>query len=464
MPESLHTQNRVPNRVKDATNETSQEERIAVGDKILVIPEKVRQEMRTLDEFVAANETVAEICGWGLTRQGANGEEVVEEFVAPDPKKVFNLKSLFLTHEQSRLMDLLSDSRSLTMKGSGSELVIIPDETEDQARWLKIPQGTDGKLQWGNTKQNLDVLAGFELPEELAQLEARIRDVGLSLQADWELILSGASVIFTHNFTERIRQRAEATGTHANFTMHHHPSLGILKGRLKDMNVAERREYYSNLLQFSVADLRAMQEQGVDIFEIRALGTENDPDSNQTTNRFFSMSNILKKSEVFEQTLKKIVGDVSDTSESVEGLVRSMGRSIQDLEAMKYSSAAIMEFYLGEDTVKEMRAQLKGDFDTTDNKKFLLYHLLGMNKRPFPNITSELLRARDETQIASLHKKVRSLYRQGGDVKQKIDNLSRFFPDLFAIDISTDEPHIREVAEAINHFLPAELAEAEESK
>lgn len=458
MPESLHKQNRLPSQTESVPSQPSQGERIKVGEKVLVVPEKAKQEMRSLDEFVAGNETVAEVCGWGLTRQGPNGEEIIEEFVAPDPKKVFNLKSLFLTPEQSKLMDLLAESHSLAMRVVENELVIVPDETDDRARWLRISQGTDNKLEWNSTKQSLDTLAGFELPEELAQLESKIRDAGLALQADWELILSGTSVIFTHNFTERIRQRAEATGTRPNFTMHHHPSLGILKNRLKEMGVAERQEYYSNLLQFSAADLRAMHEQEVDIFEIRALGTVNDPDSNQTTSRFFSMSDILKKGEVFEQALKTVTEDVPDTPESVEALARVVGTAIQDLEKTKYSSAAIMEFYLGDEKIKEMRSQLKGDFDTTDSKKFILYHLLGMNKKQFPSITPELLRTRDETQIVSLHRKVKTLYRQGGDPKQKVENLSTFFPDLFAIDISTDEPHVREVAEAINHFLGPELA------
>ncbi|MEK7068833.1 MAG: hypothetical protein AAB947_00455 [Patescibacteria group bacterium] len=240
MPESPNEQKRVPRQPENADSKPFQGEKIKVGEKVLVIPEKVKQEMRALDELVAANETVAEICGWGLTRQGPNGEEIVEEFVAPDPKKIFNLKSLFLTPEQSKLMDLLANSHSLTMRVVENELVIIPDETEDRARWLKVPQGADGKFEWRSNKQSLDTLAGFELPEELTQLESKIQNGNLTLQADWELILSGASVLFTHNFTERIRQRAEATGTRSNFTMHHHPSLGILKTRVNPP-CAERR-------------------------------------------------------------------------------------------------------------------------------------------------------------------------------------------------------------------------------
>lgn len=456
----------MPERAIETSMSSPKEERIRLGEKILIIPEEVRKKMHELDEFIANNEIVAEIFGWGLTRESDGNEERVEEFIAPDPAKIFNLKTYFISAEEEKLMNLLASANSLAMRIIDGELVIIPDDNEGKDTWLKIPQGSDKKLHWGTGKQNMDELAGFVLPEDLENIDLEIQkrkqqdgNDGLVLKSDWELILSGGSVIVTQKFIDKVKQRATETGTQPNFTMHHHPNFGMFKDRLKDKSLAEKQQYYQDLLKFSAGDLMAMHGQEIDLFEIRALGNATDIDSaEQVTSRFYSMQEILKTAEPLGEALKLIVDNSQgDTPESLGRLAKIIYDMGKTLEQCGYSVEALVGFYLGSDKFKGIKKEFTGDLSGINGKNFILYHLSRIERSPFPDITPELLKAREETQIIPLLKKVGTLYKQEGETKQKISNLLHFFPDLFVISVSTDEPHIREVAEAINHFLGSEL-------
>ena len=93
------------------TNQVPVRKEASAEKKSLVITPEAQGQMRELDRFVADREIVAETFGWGLTVADNGNSERVVEFVAPDPDKVFVMNSLFLSQDQSRLMELLAEPR-----------------------------------------------------------------------------------------------------------------------------------------------------------------------------------------------------------------------------------------------------------------------------------------------------------------------------------------------------------------
>ena len=445
------------------TQSPEKEERVKIGEKILIIPESVKKEMQKLDAFVAKNEVVAEVFGWGLTRETGMNEEKIEEFIVPDENKIFNFKSLLLTQEQRKLMDLLTSASSLVMKVVDGELVVIPDGAENKEKWLRLSSKMSG------SNRNLNDLVGFTLPESIEEIEKEIQkrsDGGakeLALRTDWELVLSGASVIVTRNFITKVRERAAETGMKPHFTMHHHPNFQSLKSLYADKTESEKNKYYKVLLGFSLADLQTMYRQNIDLFEVRALGTAEDMNSLEAvTSKYYSVEDILKKGEPLQKAIFSITeGSEHASPGELEILAKNIFTSLQSLEHAGYPSAVVMEFYTGSEKLKKMKKEFaESDLTGMTGKKFLAYHLSkigNIGEKEFPLMSEELFRIREETQIETLVNKLKALYDQGGETQKKISNLVQFFPDLFDMHLSTDASRIHEVVEAVNHFLGSEL-------
>lgn len=452
------------------------DEKITLGERTLVVSPEVRHEMKALDRFVSEREIVAETFGWGLTRPIDDKTERLIEFVAPEPSKVFVMNSLFLSQDQNRLMQLLAGSSSLSMKVTDDGVALVPNNDEDTETWLRFPNKNG--IQWGMSKGNVEELVGFELPDDITSLTAQLNEQrqkqegaedvdGLALRTDWELVLSGGSAIITEHFFERVNQLAKEKEAKINFTMHHHPNLGLAVWALEGKGLRERQEYYQRLLHFSAADLRSMANAGIDFFEIRALGNPQNPgSSNETTNRTYSVQEIVRESSQLGELIRKVIEPQTDddTPEVIGRLGQQLNAEVVKLVGRDYPIKSLVEYYLGSDEYRQLKRELSDKRDKRSNKDLVLYHLLNTDEdKPLPTFTAELFQAREETGIVTLATKVGELYQQGGDTRAMVErtisdgNIS----DLFWITTSTDAKRVREVADKARVLFRDYLVEAQ---
>lgn len=429
--------------------------------KTLSVSPEAKAQMLELDRFVAEREMVAETFGWGLTVDDGSGGEKVVEFVSPDTEKIFVMDSLILDQHQSKLMGLLAGAKNLEMRIDNGDVVIVPDESEDIEEWVRFKGGQKG-IQWGFAKANLEKLVGFELPDHASDLqsviEARNQESGISstslgIQSDWELVLSGGSAIISGRFLDRVNKLAEEKKAKVNFTMHHHPNLGLAQWALEGKSLNDRQDYYRKLLHFSPADLRSMKNTGINFFEIRALGTPANLDSRtETTSRTYNVQEILDDSSRFRELIDQALTPAAqqETPKDLSELAQQLQNEITQLTNKDYPIKSLIEYYVGSDNYRELHQELRDDRNRRSNKDLMLYHLLEVDDdKPLPNFSQELFEARDETGIVDLVARVGQIYQQGGEERRRLEAAidQHRIPDVFWITTSTDTARIREVAE-----------------
>lgn len=457
--------------ISTETSLISQDEKITIGEKSLLIAPEIREQMKQLDEFVADRHIVAETFGWGLTvPEGENTERLIE-FIAPEPDKVFVVDSLILDQNQRKLMDLLATSTKLTMTVSDQQVALIPDDSDDNDTWLTFQVGE--KINWGGIKNNLSTLVGFELPDEHQSLSTEIRNkmdpkvnngstVELSLNTDWELIVSGGSAIITGKFIDRINILSQARNAKINFTMHHHPNMGLAVWALEGKSLQDRQEYYKKLLHFSAPDLQAMSGIGIDFFEIRALGTpENISSQSETTSRTYSFSEILNTSQKFGELVNTIASPhtEADTPEAIYEMTRQLAFEIGKLEGIDYPTGSLVRFYIGGDQFDKLKRELRDSRDRRSNKEVVLYYLVNLEDKHLPIFSPDLFQTREELNIAEFVNRLTGLYRQGGETKRKLDAFISDYQlyDLYSVDLLTESQRIREVVTRTNAFVESQL-------
>lgn len=293
-----------------------QERRIDIGDKTLLIPGYVQEQMSKLDEFVAEKNIVSEVFGFGLTRTRGATTEVVD-FMAPQRENIFSLDSLFINQDQQRLTDILGSSQSLVLSVDANGAAIIPNDSDDPNDYMRFVQKEDGEIDWSYARDNIRELLGFELPKTISDLKTVIRQLNqerqtdspqddmLVLKADWDVILSGGRVTISGRFIDKVLQRAEEIGADIGFSMHHHPNLALAAALLTDKPQSERVAYYNRLLQYSFEDVRFMRDMGVDFFEIRTSGNPDhisDPKAG-ITSRYYRVEQILAEDSAIAERL-----------------------------------------------------------------------------------------------------------------------------------------------------------------
>ncbi len=378
------------------------------------------------------------------------------------------MDALFLSQEQKKLMDLLSDSESLQLRASNSVISIVPNNDEDTEKWLNLPIN-DNKIAWGMTKSNIETLVGFQLPDtpqemidlihsNQSQQQASTLSESLNLKSDWELVLSGGGAIITDKFVERVTKTAEEKKLKINFTMHHHPNLGLSVWALESKSLSERQAYYKKLLQFSSADLRSMVDADIEFFEIRALGTAKDIASKvETTSRIYKTKEISKESKHLGELINqaKLPQDENDTPEKLGELALQIEFEISQLATKDYPIKSLIEYYVGKEEYKKGLNDFRDRKIPVSNKALVIYHLLNTDDKPFPKLTTELFKTRQETDITALISKAGEMYEQGGESKKKIDDaISKDgLHDMFWITTSTDSARIKVMADKVRQLL-----------
>src|SRR3989338_2069398 len=291
----------------DLTSENPRfhEQRIQLAEKTLVIPAYVQEKMDEMSCLVRDLDTVAEIAGFGYTRETGDNVEVVD-FIMPDKERIYNLNNLFINQDQSKLASILAKAVPTQLRIIDGIPAIVP-EGADRGGWMEFDV-KDGKINWGYASKEISKLLGFDqLPNDVGELQSIIesqrqeeekeRKDYLEVPSDWDAVIAGGSVTITHQFIDRVRAHAEEVGADLNFSMHHHPALGLLGMALADKPVAERRKAYEVLLKYSPADVKTMHDLGIEFFEIRAFGTIDKPMQNQAghTSAFYQTSTILQE-------------------------------------------------------------------------------------------------------------------------------------------------------------------------
>ncbi len=279
------------------------EKRITIDGKTLIIPPAIQIEMMKLDDILRDSDYASEIFGWGITQNKDDVTIEVIEFIGPKRENIFELRNFIVTDDQVRLARILSSAVSLSLEIRPNEVVIVPDNSDkpDDGMHFAINPDTQ-RISWTLPTDNLALLFGFEVPDNLSglqeaiaakRLERKIPDTipNFPLKSDWDIIVSSTGGWITGGYIEHTIERAGELDADIGFSMHHHPTLGIL--RMVQKSRAENEKMYNTLLACSRKDIDFMTTMGVEFFEIRVFGDPDhpwDPDSGITTSRYYRTS------------------------------------------------------------------------------------------------------------------------------------------------------------------------------
>jgi hypothetical protein len=284
-------------------NSKLKEQRITIDEKTLVIPTYIQEKMAQLDQIIANREISSEIFGIGLTRTTGSTTEIID-FINPNPNDIFFMDSLFINQDQKKLIDLLGNGQPLRLNITDNEALITTNDPENPEEQMHFPINSEGKINWSFAKTDIEKLVGLKLPKTISELKSIFQKINsnstdtpsLSLKSDWEVITTGSSATITSAFLNKVQTRSEELNADIGFSMHHHPSLRLMRLLGENKSYSTKKSFYDDLLKYSKDDVRFMKYLDIDFFEIRAFGNPDyiaNPQAG-TTSRFYRTEQILK--------------------------------------------------------------------------------------------------------------------------------------------------------------------------
>jgi hypothetical protein len=362
-------QKSIPDRI-DSIPEGSR--KITHSGKTLYISPKALGEMEKLDRFVAELDSLAEIFGFGLTHPLNQETTVVTDFVRPREGKVAVIgKEVFIIQQQGQLFKALNHSESLRLALKENRLFLL---SNNEPYSFQIDED-----HWSWLRADLQQLTDQELPSDWNQLKTRLEvEGGIPLETDWDLVVSGLHVDIQEAYLNRVIEEAQRQKAQVHFTMHHHPHLGPVGRLLRDSEAIKRHSYYGALLAPSLGDIATHLAMGVDWFEIRALGTEDDVHSRtKTTFVVYGTSELKQAMHELQQIVDSIIR-LPPFQTAPENLTPFVEKLQLVGAHQKYADTLLEWIY--RDSIREFKKEKAEDIK---DARGLILHTLFSSRDPF---------------------------------------------------------------------------------
>jgi len=393
--------------------------------RTLYISPKALTEMKRLDEFASQRDYVAEIAGFGLTRQLDEKAVLVVDFVAPREGRVFVIKALFLDQFVPGFLHALTRTQRLSLTLRDGEIALVSD---DETYSMVL-----GDFGWRSIQKYMEGLSSKAFPEDPEAVKTTIKEEGdVALDTDWDSVVAGGTATLTDRYLQRVQEEAQKQRASANYTMHHHPHLGLAVLALSDKSLSERQRYYRELLKFSDGDLGFMREAKVDWFEIRALGTPEDLTSDtETTNELYSLEEVNRLAEPLKAAVAELIElpeEESGNPERFSAIVQRLLPPFEQMAVEGYNARTLLKYVFGQKTVSQYKEQLRLPKDIKSLKDVVLEAVFAADT-PLERISAlrpTLLRTHAELNTLATFQRVMALYAQDTETSQSIsDYISR---------------------------------------
>jgi predicted unusual protein kinase regulating ubiquinone biosynthesis (AarF/ABC1/UbiB family)/Zn-dependent protease with chaperone function len=382
-----------PSDVIRAINETTPHRASSVPDgsrrvdssgKVLYISPLAEERMKALDRFSAAHSGVSEVCGFGLTSSVGENDTLVEDFVAPREDKVVVLD--FPGNADELTVSLIAtlslfETVSLEVK-NGRARITVGDE-----RSLPVDSA-----HWAMWRPVLEKLASRTLSHELEGLpEGRV-----SLKRkedDWDVVVYGSRAMPTMTFAQRVREMA---GTRqVRFTMHFHPNGWLTQAADRGAQPPELARLIQWTLGFSDNDVVLHQAMGADWFEIRVLGTPEDPRSENggISSRVHEMWKINGDLKKFKKIMDGMLSlpETPEAAEVLVGLLNELRAFAGTQESKHLQSLFLLAYGKIMNSYKSKKPE-----DIRNIRDFVLWSIFDMGGH-LKKLTPELLRDHRES-------------------------------------------------------------------
>ena len=271
-------QDRNETRTEDGTATVEYSE-LPDGTKISASPHVI-QKVKQMDSLIRDREIVAEIGAVGITKETAGGVAIVD-LVLPD--RIFDMERFMPESREAKLAALIGseglrldlDGDSIALKNSEGDSLLL-----DEYGW-NIVKDHFQKL----TKIDKNTLSSY------STLREYLRERGsVTLDPDWDIVITGVSGWFTDTYWKKVNKRAGDLNAGADFLPHHHPQLGLAVAVIQDKPYADREEYYQTMLELSEGDKKFAKQNNIRWMEVRVFGTTDKlGDSSKVTNKVYDM-------------------------------------------------------------------------------------------------------------------------------------------------------------------------------
>lgn len=236
--------------------------------RLLVIPHNVQ--LRFQELIALADHISAEIFGQGLTRQVAEGIDVVEDFLIPDLRKIIILKKTadsptnrenvietdgFMTNLSNGIKQKLQDPNYPFYFTSRNDDIcfVMGERTYRAASYFDTPLHL--MVQLSHDQQ--EAMAAASDPEMWIKHYLE-QGNHLDLRTDWEVIASYISALIISNFWKRVEKQATSERLSRNFNAHQHPHPASYR-------------FDPRALEYSSGDVTSMKALGNQWFSIHAV-------------------------------------------------------------------------------------------------------------------------------------------------------------------------------------------------
>jgi len=386
----------------------------------LIVSARAQREMEKLDNFARDRQIVAEIVGYGLTRDVDDETVEVVDFITPDPNKVYVIaEGLFINALTAKLMPAMVESGSLELQAHGDTVRVVSSNPElsfdiDSINW----EVTVGKPIRGLFKN--------ELPKDFEQMLDLLKQNGpMRVPNNWEIVTAGRTTWYSGAFIERVQNEAEARDLKMDYSMHYHPVLKEINQHYAEESFQNRLAYYDVLLMPSTGDLVSSHSTKTRWFEIRAVGSPRDIEAKEdTTSRFYDMRLFDLYANQLRGALRQLMSlnPTTTTPEDYFDLLKPFrdARDVFVSKALPFNN--LISYILGSDTVESMREELRLDGAIDSLQKLILRTLINRESEArLPTFTLTFLRNLYDSQFIDLYQRVMQIYKAGGPSAKQID-------------------------------------------
>lgn len=315
--------------------------------KALAITQRAGTKMAALDQLARSHITQGEVVGYGLTKRTESNLTIVVDFIAPE--KILVIDQL-QNRNVAKLMDNLSSSATFSLGLIDNTLWLISDEKNYSMSFFD-ELGPPEALVLEDLRSCINKLASKNLPWDIESLKDQLRRDGpVDLIAHWDNVVFSDRVWTTQAFRKKVEKEANGQGLKANYTMHHHPSLELFGVQMGGFPSTASPQDFRKQLAFSGKDLLYMKSHEIEWFEIRSLGTPENPSAVQSvSSEFYNMQDIdslIMEIHPFTEAAVKEDPWGRDPETTYE-LIRAFLPIAEKLSQMGYHLNAVLEYLIG---------------------------------------------------------------------------------------------------------------------